>query len=566
MNYDLTIKDGELITVNCKNKKLELDIILPDTVTKIGSHAFQNIKLRSITLPDSIEEIGAYAFDQCDQIKEIIMPDSIKTIGVNAFEWCTGLKTVRLSRSLKEIPSLCFFWSNLESIEIPESVTVINHSAFAQCYNLKHVTVSKNLIQLMGQAFTRCEQLESISLPKSLKFIGESAFLGCINLKSADIPNKTYIGEKAFEMCESLESIKIPKCDIPDSAFRQCKKLKHVEIPDGVVTIHENAFAGCASLKSIDIPKSIIAIGAKAFYDCTSLEAVNFDKDSHLKSINDDTFCNCESLKRITIPKSMQIITGPKGSLKNRNLEYIDVDPDNQDFASVNGVLYSKHKNILYQYPQNFPDTKVTIIKSVNEIATGAFSDCRNIKHIIVLPMVSKIEMSAFDNCENLETLEIRANIKSIKNIVTHCPNLKTLIVPISVKHTGDWYEVGSPLENVGLFNKIFTDSTENCIGLLDSYEAIRCNRKFNPDLARYIINIYEKTKSHEAKTYMQRHIVSMTKACENDINSVNILIPLFKSANKIDDALNIITNVEAKVIIERYKHEHFGKRQKLKL
>lgn len=64
-------------------KKL-FSLHLPDTVTKIGPHAFENCDLEELELPDGLEEIGEFAFAGND-LSSISLGSSLKSIGNGAF-------------------------------------------------------------------------------------------------------------------------------------------------------------------------------------------------------------------------------------------------------------------------------------------------------------------------------------------------------------------------------------------------------------------------------------------------------------------------------------------------
>ena len=71
-------------------------IIIPDSVTSIGSYAFHNCtSLTSITIPDSVTSIGDWAFYYCTNLTSITIPDSVTSIGSHAFYSCRSLKSIK---------------------------------------------------------------------------------------------------------------------------------------------------------------------------------------------------------------------------------------------------------------------------------------------------------------------------------------------------------------------------------------------------------------------------------------------------------------------------------------
>ena len=88
-------------------------------VTAIGTHAFDECYIESITIPDSVTSIYSSAFAHCESLINIIIPDGVTRIGDHAFYGCTALT----------------------SVNIPASVTTVGSHAFYCCYGLEEIDV-----------------------------------------------------------------------------------------------------------------------------------------------------------------------------------------------------------------------------------------------------------------------------------------------------------------------------------------------------------------------------------------------------------------------------------------
>lgn len=158
-------------------------ITIPDiangyNVIGVASTAFQNFKSEIIIIPHSVTYIGSEAFYQCYNLTSIDLL-GVKTIGDYAFLDCSALESVSLSDSLDSI----------------------GKSSFASCKKLKEIILPNTVISIGNAAFHGCEMLSDVVLPNSLTTIKEYTFSGCA-IKTINIPNSLEsIGNFAFSGC-----------------------------------------------------------------------------------------------------------------------------------------------------------------------------------------------------------------------------------------------------------------------------------------------------------------------------------------------------------------------------
>ncbi|MBQ8759330.1 MAG: leucine-rich repeat domain-containing protein, partial [Clostridia bacterium] len=61
-------------------------VVIPDTVTAIGTGAFQGCTaLKSVTLPASLEKINDFTFNGCSSLEELNIPEGVESVGLFAF-------------------------------------------------------------------------------------------------------------------------------------------------------------------------------------------------------------------------------------------------------------------------------------------------------------------------------------------------------------------------------------------------------------------------------------------------------------------------------------------------
>jgi len=289
-------------------KKIEGDLVIPDSVTSIGWYAFRGCYgLTSVTIGNGVKSIGWHAFDGCTGLTSITIPDSIISIGDYAFMSCSRLTSITIPDGVTYIGENAFYGcTGLTSITIPDGVTSIDQHTFGGCSGLTSVTIGNGVKSIGFSAFNGCTGLTSITIPDSVTSIGEIAFRGCTGLTSVTIGNSvTYIGESAFRGCTGLTSITIPDSvtSIDKYAFQECTGLTSVTIGNGVKSIGWYAFGGCTGLTSITIPDGVTRISEYAFKGCTGLTSITIP-DS-VTSIDYHAFKGCTGLTSVTISNSV---------------------------------------------------------------------------------------------------------------------------------------------------------------------------------------------------------------------------------------------------------------------
>ncbi len=289
-------------------------------------------------------------------------------------------------------------WSSyresITSVIISDGVTSIGNCAFYYCRSLTSVTIPNSVTSIGNEAFWYCSSLTSVTIPNSVTSIGYSAFENCSSLTSINIPNSvTSIRDYAFRRCSSLTSITIPNSvtSIGFSAFSGCSNLTSITIPNSVTRILDSAFSGCSNLTSITIPNSVIRIGDSPFPGCDGLTSIN-------------------------------------------------VDAANSAYCDINGVLFSKDKTTLIQYPAGKTATSYTIPNSVTSIGIWAFSGCTGLTSITIPNSVTSIGEGAFSGCSSLTSINIPNSVTSIgEGAFSYCNSLTSITIPNSVTSIGQF-------------------------------------------------------------------------------------------------------------------------------
>mgnify|MGYP000994762469 FL=1 len=175
-----------------------------------------------------------------------------------------------------------------------------------------------------------------------------------------------------------------------------------VRIPDGVTEIATNAFSD-VSLTIVWTPASVRAIDDSAFAGQSLTQVAFQDDDTHpsqLETIGDRVFAYTP-LERVTLPRSLKtagletfsdmaklrsVHVGPNvqadglfaAFARTPLLESIEVDAANQNYQSLDGVLYTKGLTHLATYPQaKNAGGAYAVAEGTSTIDEGAFSSAQ---------------------------------------------------------------------------------------------------------------------------------------------------------------------------------------------
>lgn len=92
----------------------------------------------------------------------------------------------------------------------------------------------------------------------------------------------------------------------------------------------------------------------------------------------------------------------------------IEVDKNNLNYTSINGVLFSKDKTVLLAYPKENSATSYIIPDGVKIIESTAFMGTSNLNSIVIPNGVTTIKENVFYLCSNLKNVSIPTSVKSI--------------------------------------------------------------------------------------------------------------------------------------------------------
>jgi hypothetical protein len=272
---------------------------------------------------------------------------------------------------------------DITKINITDGVTSIGYAAFAGCSRLVSMNIPNSLVNIGGMSF------------------GDGASLTSINV---DNGNTVYSSEDGVLFDKSKTKIYTYPGGIKNSSYH---------IPASVNSIEDAAFLNNTNLTSITIPNSVTTIKDHAFWFCTSLTSITLPKSA--TDIAEAVFCGCTALTSI------------------------NVDGDNPEYASKDGVLFNKSKTKIIEYPAGRPDSSYNIPNPVDTVGMSAFSYCTNLTTITIPGSVTTIEGWAFSGCSSLDSITIPKSVTSIGEYAfSVCESLSSVIIPSSITNIAE--------------------------------------------------------------------------------------------------------------------------------
>ena len=392
------------------------EINLPDSIKVIGEAAFEKCNaLENLSVPNGIVEISENAFKNCSGFNnsDLILPDTIQKVGIGAF---SGTKIKSLTTPFlgtgpngadydeRYCYHIGYMFGDEEWTGSYATWDSISKRTYYLPQTLKTVTITK---QINESNFENAEKIENIIVKDTVEATEypDNFAKNCKALEAVVFENTdkiTRVGEFAFFSCTELEEFVIPEnvTEIDAEAFENCV-FSSIEFPQGLKKIGVWSFGNCQNITSIVIPDSVESIGAFAFSWCRNLIDVALPEIE--PQIDWYAFTVTEYERTMEYPEDGY----PEEAYKDFHM-------------GADGTLLA----------YSGTDTKVIVPEGVKQIGK-AFAGKTRVKSIVLPDGLEKIDSDAFNGCILLEEIVVPDSVTIIsEDAFTGLGNLKKLTVP----------------------------------------------------------------------------------------------------------------------------------------
>jgi len=241
-------------------------------VTTIENNAFQGADFETLVLPETVTSIGTEAFKNCKALKNLTLPSGLENIGVRLLEGCDAI-VYNVYEGMNYLGNADNPYMVLV-IGVDEEITDLTVHDQAQWIIAKHTAGIDYHEECL------LPNLRTLHIGKNVEYIEQGVFLSTTLLTDIQVSpeNKVFHSQNNC-IIETASKTLLIACEtsvIPDDgsvttiglmafAFQQERKL--VIIPDAITHIEANAFQSCPNLETLIIGSGVEKIeGAQALY------------------------------------------------------------------------------------------------------------------------------------------------------------------------------------------------------------------------------------------------------------------------------------------------------------
>lgn len=440
------------------------------TVTEQSNYAVFGSQVEEVVIPNTVTKIGTCTFFNCKKLTSVTIPSSVTSIGENAFYNCTALTSIQLPSTLKEIRDAAFVGcSGLTSFDIPSSLSTIGMGCFTGCSSLKAFTVGSKTDGRIGNYYMVVDGVLFGTWSS-----GDLSSLIAYPNRHGDtyvVPHGvTKILNYAFCLTEVKEvTLPVGLRRIYDYAFAYCSNLSKLTAKAILPCNAENAFIETASHATLHIPSE----GLRELYQTES----GWKEFGSISAGNGNVTAFADNARTMfyrvldgSNVALMAISTEVKGvaeipaSVSHGGMTYnvtsIGTSEEKMVILGVDGITRHFNYSVLEMYGEHPSTLKgIVIPNTVTSIGNDAFSNAK-LTSVDIPGNVTEIGDWAFYLNENLTSLTLGSGLTKIGEGAFAGCSLTKVDIPEGVT------SIGSAAFNIGWMDmEVTIPSTVKFIG-----------------------------------------------------------------------------------------------------
>lgn len=453
------------------------EIVIPDTVRKIGEQAFIGCKkMETITFGNGVTAIDNRAFSGCESLKTINLSASVETIGESVFSGADSLQAINVDKDNKNYASIdgVLFDKAKETLikypvakegtkyDIPEGTKVIDTQAFMvsasnrSASKLETVTFPETLTEIKDQAFQQTS-LKEVTIPANVKF-GKNIFMDARSLTKVTFDKDVKeLGEYMFWSCENLNIIH----GLEDSAIESIAKeafsytdlSNGITLPKNLKKIESYAFYR-TNLPKIVIPDSVTEMGTGVFMNSQKLDEAVFG--TGMTYVAPYTFFYCDELSKVTLTDNIT-------ELKDACFAANGLNGHAESNYNAEGLTTIELPNSItklgnYVFADNKDMTSIVLPDSITEMGDATFRGSEALESVSMPGSLAKLGDCTFEFCRSLKEVTFKDSMSLSMlpaDTFYYCDSLTYLYLPASVKETdGTAFAWTNKLKTVDVANE----------------------------------------------------------------------------------------------------------------
>lgn len=368
------------------------------TVVAFGGEWSEEWHVQVIKLPNTVTKINSMAISGNNKLTDFYIPSSVTTIDKNFGSVATHFPKFHVNENNQNFKSddngVLYSADKKVLYAVPSSIALDNGK----------YTLPEGVTTVYSEVLAGISGLKTIGIPASLEHINDGAFTNPNNKEVAAI--EVAAGNTHFKV-ENGALVMINATD------NNADTLIYYPI----------AYQG----ETFTVPDDVTVLTANSIAYNDNIKTVNLNKTA---TINNGALSNLKNLTTIGISASVKSIEGITTNCPN--VSTYNIDPNNNNYQSKDGIVFTKDGNKLVIYPAARTDKEYSIPEGTQEIAMNAFNNSP-LEKLTIAASVKKLNEESIASMPKLTELDFAAGSKLTslgwQNIIS-LHSLKKIILP----------------------------------------------------------------------------------------------------------------------------------------